>query len=45
MGESTLILVSDTEDALWLIKLVALLQLLSLSDKNTGDWIRHLSFR
>ena len=38
-------LASGTELILWLIKLVALLQLVSLSDENAGGWIGHLSFR
>lgn len=45
IGDPISTLDSGTELILWLIKLVALLQLVSLSDENTGGWIGHFSFR
>lgn len=43
--EETLTLASRVDEILCWIKLVALLQLVSLSDENTGDWIGDFSFR
>lgn len=45
MGGSIVTCVSIAEEVVTLIKLVTLLQLVSLSDEKIGGWREHLSLR